>query len=243
MFKTLIKSSLVRRVANQSHSCPRSVISSRTLTTTTEDDVEDVTKPAFSAYYRTKESNAAKHDQSHLGRLYTVSPKSPPWRIFLLSFSNKQVKLEDFEFVGFRLEEDGKQTLFPKDFYDRNQILMEQTLMVRRPALEIFQYLRQVDWQEQNNLRFVLWGKPGCGKSVTLSHVAHFALASNYIVLNFHKFKEWFTNYREAVPSEHTKGQYDFPVEALATLREFYHHNKDKMEGMKAHNLYKWSLK
>ena len=89
--------------------------------------------------------------------------------------------------------------MFSADFFERNNVLQEQTLMVRRPALEIFQYLRQIDWANQNNVRFVVWGKDGCGKTVTLGHVAHFGLMSNFIVLNFHKFRLWFTHYREVV--------------------------------------------
>ena len=78
--------------------------------------------------------------------------------------------------------------------------------MVRRPYVETVQYLRQVNWPEQENLRFLLWGRHGSGKSVSLSQVSHFALKSNYILLNFRDLAQLLSKYKESTESEYKQG-------------------------------------
>ena len=123
----------------------------------------------------------------------------------------------------------------------RNLTLEEQTFMVRQSYLETLQYLKQVNWPEQNNVRFLLWGKNGTGKSTTMAQIHHYAIKSNFIVIKFHDVRFWFSHYREAVESEYKKGRWNFPVEARTILEDFKHYNADKIEGMVTHKTYKWS--
>ena len=141
------------------------------------------------------------------------------------------------------MEEDqqNKSTFISTKLMKRNLALEEQTFMVRKPYLEILQYLRQINWSAQDNLRFILWGKMGTGKSTTMSQVHHFALNSNFIVIKFHSIRRWFSNYQEAVESEFKAGRWNFPHEARAVLEDFKYYNIKKIDGMVTHKTYQWS--
>ena len=79
--------------------------------------------------------------------------------------------------------------------FQRNETLQEQTFMVRKQYVEMIQYLKQINWPEQDLTKFVLWGKIGTGKTLTLSQIFHFAYKSNYIVIHLPKLKHWFRQY------------------------------------------------
>ena len=130
---------------------------------------------------------------------------------------------------------------FTRRITERNQALNEHTFMVRKPYVETLQYLRQIDWAQQDNLRFVLWGKLGTGKSITLSQIHHFAFNSNFMVVNFHDIRNMLSNNKESVESSYKKNRWDFPVETKALLTEFQYYNQDKMDGLVTHKEYKWS--
>lgn len=127
------------------------------------------------------------------------------------------------------------------NYAQRMSALQDRSLMARRPYLEVLQYLKQADWHNNTNLRFVLWGKLGTGKSVTLCQITHFALKSNYILLNFRDLKPLLSVYKEAVESEYKPGRWNFPQEAMQYLNEISFYNRDKMEGLVTHKSYKWS--
>lgn len=63
-----------------------------------------------------------------------------------------------------------------RGYAQRMSALQERSLMARRPYLEILQYLKQADLKDADNIKFVLWGKFGTGKSVTLCQLTHFAV-------------------------------------------------------------------
>jgi small subunit ribosomal protein S29 len=91
--------------------------------------------------------------------------------------------------------------LIPKNFLELQQLFGEHSFLIRQPALEVISYLNQIKEKEStsnvNNLRFILWGENGCGKSTSLAHIEHFCHNDGRIILNFHKFKLWFTHYKE----------------------------------------------
>jgi hypothetical protein len=95
------------------------------------------------------------------------------------------------------IDETGRSYLLPNRLMQRNKTLEEHTFMVRRHNVELTEYLKQIQWAEQSNVRFIMWGKFGCGKSVSLGQMHHFGLKSNYIVLNFNKMRTYYVNYRE----------------------------------------------
>ena len=87
--------------------------------------------------------------------------------------------------------------LLPNEMFARMNTLQENSLLVRKHYVELLQYLKQIHWPEQDLSRFVLWGKRGVGRSITLAQVFHFAHNSNHIVIHFENLKKWFTEYKD----------------------------------------------
>ena len=84
---------------------------------------------------------------------------------------------------------------FPYQLLLKNLSLQEHTFLARKQYIEMLQYLKQINWPEQDLARFVLWGNFGTGKSVTISQIFHYAYKANYIVINFPRLKSWFSHY------------------------------------------------
>ena len=87
--------------------------------------------------------------------------------------------------------------LLPIEMFGRMNTLQENSLLVRKHYVELLQYLKQIHWPEQDLARFVLWGKRGVGRSITMAQVFHFAYNSNHIVIHFENLKKWFTEYKD----------------------------------------------
>ena len=56
--------------------------------------------------------------------------------------------------------------------------------MVRDPAIQIINTVKNIDL-EKPAVRFVLYGRTGCGKSITLAHVTHFGHNQGFITMTF----------------------------------------------------------
>ena len=60
--------------------------------------------------------------------------------------------------------------MVPKKFLELQQLFGEYSFLIRQPALEVISYLNQVKTLEAKgpikNIRFVLWGEHGTGKSI-----------------------------------------------------------------------------
>ena len=147
------------------------------------------------AYYRTTEHNPINHDAKHIGRLYTVNLFQffpPRWSLNQFWF---QIPQEEFEFMAKNAESEKKCEFMTWKTFQRNDTLQEQTFMVRKQYVEMIQYLKQINWPEQDLTKFILWGKKGTGKTLTLSQIFHFAHKSNFIVIHLPKLKHWFRQY------------------------------------------------
>ena len=77
--------------------------------------------------------------------------------------------------------------------------------------------------------RFVLYGRPGCGKSVTLSHLTHYAHSAGFITLTFSQIKKWLTRYYTTAPSTHNPGQVDHIMNSNIFLKNFKQANLERL--------------
>ncbi|XP_063808795.1 small ribosomal subunit protein mS29, partial [Pseudophryne corroboree] len=107
--------------------------------------------------FRTSECDPDRHTEAHEGQYYNHSP-------------SQKVR-----------------TTFPYGLPARFQLqcktFNETSLMVRSPALEVIQYLRNTNFS-QPAVRYLLYGKNGTGKSLSLCHVLHYCQSQGWFILH-----------------------------------------------------------
>ncbi|NWQ68949.1 RT29 protein, partial [Neopipo cinnamomea] len=124
------------------------------LSSVASQDVPTPQRPR--AVFHTSESDPAKHTEQHEGRHYDIP-------------------LEEVKAVfphGL-----------PYRFQQQIRTFNEARVMVRRPALELFAYLRSTNFAHPA-VRYVIYGERGTGKTMTLCHVVHFCSRQGWLVLH-----------------------------------------------------------
>jgi len=166
--------------------------------------------------FLTTEANPINHDIHHEGRFYTVA---------------EPAKKQLFTHGGL-----------PKSFMTMTTTLNELCLMVRKPSLEIIRYLKEADYNEPV-LRYVLYGKTGTGKSISLAHVLHYGMSAGYLLVHVPWVPNWFRKFKEAVPSTLHPNKYDLPSESAQWLRHFNSQNSGLLKelDLKTTETYVWS--
>jgi len=176
-------------------------------------------------YYKTDEQTVKKHTLDHEGKLFTIEDK------ILDTFLLDKIVASANGF-GFG----------PYEWMSRSKVFGETCVMVRKPALEIINYINASDLS-QPALRYVLYGKDGCGKSVTLTHLICYGYQENFIVMPFSWMKLWLNRHLEVAPSTYTPGHFDHIVNANNFLKAFKHVNADRLAGCVTHREYVWSAR
>ncbi|XP_032670176.1 28S ribosomal protein S29, mitochondrial [Odontomachus brunneus] len=144
--------------------------------------------------FRTIENNPANHNMNHIGRLYTIPT---------------DIQQQLFQYGGF-----------PTKFITQAVTFQEYTIMVREPAVEIISFLAQADYTRPAN-KYVLYGKLGVGKSITLCHVLHYAFLQKYIIVHVPWARYWFYRMKEVANSVLLPGCMDLPIDAGFWLKHF----------------------
>lgn len=148
---------------------------------------------------RTSETNPALHKTDQIGLYYTIS----------------EDERKIFSHGGF-----------PKPFKDNVKTFTESCVMIREPALEIINYMKRADYNRPT-IRYVLYGKLGIGKSLTLAHIVHYAYRNGFYLLHVPWVWDWFRNNRiESAPSTFAEGLLDFPVISANWLKHFQSQNE-----------------
>ena len=93
--------------------------------------------------------------------------------------------------------------------------------------------------------RIVLYGRNGCGKSLTLSHLTHYGHSAGYITMTFSQIKKWITRYYETAPSSYTPGHVDHVMNSNILLKNFKQANLERLSDPKlvTHKDYTWSVR
>uniref|UniRef100_A0A8C4N7U6 Small ribosomal subunit protein mS29 n=1 Tax=Eptatretus burgeri TaxID=7764 RepID=A0A8C4N7U6_EPTBU len=96
----------------------------------------------------------------------------------------------------------------------------EACIMIREPALELISYLSSANYSLPA-ARYLIYGKKGSGKSITLNHIVHYCATQGWLTVHVPDAHLWVKNCRDLLPSTYRQGRYDQPTQAVNWLRKF----------------------
>ncbi|KAL1140536.1 hypothetical protein AAG570_000466, partial [Ranatra chinensis] len=141
----------------------------------------------------------AKHTDDHIGLFYTIP---------------ENVRKQLFTFGGV-----------PKSLETQLNTFGETCIMVRKPALEVIDNINRTDFNRPV-IRYLFYGKPGCGKSCSLMHCLHYAYLKGFYIIHVPWVWNWFRNNRiEVVYSQSHPGLFDLPIVSANWLKHFQSQN------------------
>ncbi|KAH7644315.1 28s ribosomal protein s29 [Dermatophagoides farinae] len=183
---------------------------------TTNSDVNHSVRDLSSAFFRTDTSNPAEHNDLHHGLFYRI-PNDIANRLFLLGG-------------------------FDKCQQETIKIFQETAIMIRKPALEVIDYLRRTDFNRPPN-SYVLYGPIGSGKTFTLNHILHYGFTQKFILLNCTRPTDWINYPQEQTVSATNSKRIDTPLDAAIWLQSFKAQNMSLLDELKLTSLnrYTWS--
>ncbi|KAK2155125.1 hypothetical protein LSH36_248g02005 [Paralvinella palmiformis] len=169
-------------------------------------------KPKISVF-RTSESNPVKHTLAHSGLYYKVESEE----------YNRYMKAGQHE-----------------KLHKMGIAFNEHCVMVREPALEIFECIRATDLSLPA-IRYIIYGQLGAGKSVTLAHVMSFCGRLGWFVVHVPWFERFMKYPKEVQVSSHNKDRVDTPVECAEWLNYFKEMNAHLIPEVKLQHTYVWN--
>lgn len=144
--------------------------------------------------FRTTETNPLKHTEEHFGQHYTINPES---------------RQQLFTHGGL-----------PKKFAVQTKTFTETCIMVRKPAVDVFNCIRNIDLSKPCT-KFVLYGKKGSGKSLTLAHIVHYGFNAGYLLVHVPWVGNWMRRFQERSNSATREGFIDLNLDAAQWLLHF----------------------
>ncbi|XP_025970904.2 small ribosomal subunit protein mS29 [Dromaius novaehollandiae] len=127
----------------------------------------------------------------------------------------------------------------PSPFQQQIKTFNEACLMVRKPALELFAYLKSSSFAHPA-IRYVIYGEKGTGKTMTLCHVVHYCARQGWLVLHIPDAHLWVKNCRELMQSSYNKERLDQPLQASFWLKNFKTTNERFLKEIKTQQKYAW---
>ncbi|XP_055979608.1 small ribosomal subunit protein mS29 isoform X1 [Sorex fumeus] len=162
---------------------------------------------------RTSEGDPDKHGEQHKGQHYNIP-------------------LQDLK------------TVFPHGLPPRFAMQVktfnEACLMVRSPALELIQYLKNTNFTHPA-VRYVLYGEKGTGKTLSLCHVIHFCAKQDWLILHVPDAHLWVKNCQDLLQSTYNKERFDQPLEASTWLKNFKAANEHFLNQITVQQKYVWN--
>ncbi|MPC27574.1 28S ribosomal protein S29, mitochondrial [Portunus trituberculatus] len=130
----------------------------------------------------------------------------------------------------------------PKQYMTQCRTFAETCLMVRQPALTLMDYIRRSDLSLPPN-KFLLYGRNGCGKTLSLIHTTHFLADAGWLLIHLPWAPRWRRNFKEVTPSSTIEGQYNHPLDAVMWLQHFKTQNADLLKSLQlvTQERYTWS--
>lgn len=166
--------------------------------------------------FRTSENDPRNHTADHIGKYYTI---------------DNEAKQALFKYGGIT-----------KTYEKQIKTFNETCLMVRSPAIEIINYIKNTDFSRPVN-RYVLYGELGVGKSMTMAHVLHYGRVNDFLIVHVPWIPYWYKNPKSEGPSATQEGMVDLPIQACAWLLHFKTQNADLLAklDLKTSKTYVWS--
>lgn len=144
--------------------------------------------------FRTTENNPVNHTSGQLGQFYTLPT---------------DIKQQLFLYGGL-----------PKTFETQAKTFNETCVMVREPALDIINCIKSLDFT-MPCVRFVLYGKKGTGKSLTMAHMLHYGFNTGFLLVHVPWVGNWMRRTKDYSNSELKEGFIDINLDAAAWLLHF----------------------
>lgn len=114
--------------------------------------------------------------------------------------------------------------------------------MIREPALQVLDCIQHSDLSKPIN-RYVLYGRRGCGKSISLAHLIDYGHRMDWVVLPFLHLHQWILRYYDVSPSTYSPGSIDHINNANVFLKNFKRANPDRLQKCVTHREYVWSVR
>lgn len=151
------------------------------------------------ADFRTVENNPKNQTIENSNKFYTIP---------------EDVRKQIFHYGGF-----------PKKYEKQIKTFTEACLMVRPPALEIINCINNTNFNKPT-IRYVVYGKDGVGKSLTLAHLLHYGLQTDFLLVHVPWVPNWFKKPKETANSTTKEGFIDLPLDGAAWLMHFKSQNQ-----------------
>lgn len=148
--------------------------------------------------FKTLENSTLKHTEDHIAQFYKLSPN---------------VKNQLFLYGGL-----------PKSYEIQLKTFNESCLMIRQPSVDVINCLKAIDYSKPV-IRFVMYGKKGTGKTLSLAHLIHYAFESGFLIVHVPWVGNWMRRCKESSNSEVKEGYIDINLDAAAWLVHFKHQN------------------
>lgn len=168
--------------------------------------------PQQNLIWRANEDNPRKHNQNHEGLFYNLPDE-------------KQIQ----QMFGHPSPFDPETTAYYK-------ILGKNPIMIRKPALDTIEYIKKLD-SSLPNIRVLLYGDKGHGKTHTLTHLVHYLQTEQqYFILHVREMKKFTRSpgpKESYVDSTSRPGRIDTPLNAAVLLQQFRVQNANLIEKYK----------
>ncbi|ALC40512.1 mRpS29 [Drosophila busckii] len=130
----------------------------------------------------------------------------------------------------------------PKQYEQQIKTFTEACLMVRQPALELLNYIKNADLSKPA-VRYVIYGDNGVGKTLTMAHVLHYGSLNDFLLVHVPWAPNWTKRPKESTNSSTQEGFIDLPFDAAAWLVHFKTQNAKLLQKLqlKTSKEYVWS--
>ncbi|XP_053559160.1 28S ribosomal protein S29, mitochondrial [Bombina bombina] len=178
------------------------------------------------------------------GSAVPSSEESPTRDVFRTSENNPENHTDQHEGQHYTISAPEVKTIFPQGlprrFQMQSKTFNETSLMIRKPGLELIGYLKNTNFSLPP-VRYVLYGRKGTGKSITLCHVLHYCHLQDWLLLQIPDAHILVKNSKELMPSSYNKDRYDQPLEASTWLKNFKASNERFLKQIQTQQRYVWS--